>query len=138
MRANRMGQTNPQLLAVVVVVGIATIVLLRTASPATFTSAGSSIAPTGSASTAAPIDTNPVQAPNLDSLPPDTRAQFDALPRGTILVACNSSVSHFPDGIIPETAVGWTMAHPGWQVLVHGYCVDNPDAIRTFEPQQIP
>lgn len=137
MRANGLGQMHLPLLAVVLV-GIAAIALLRTVSTATSASAGSSTAPTVSASTATPPGADPVQAPDLDSLPPDTRAQFDALPRGTILVACNSSESHLPDGIIPETAVGWTMAHPGWRVLLHGYCVDNPVTIRTFEPQLFP
>jgi hypothetical protein len=79
--------------------------------------------------------TGPAQPPSLASLPADTRAQFDALPAGTVLVACSPAFVTYPEGVIPEVAGGWRMTHPGWRILLHGYCVDNPTAVRSFEPQ---
>lgn len=153
MITNLPRQRDLWILLLVVILGTAVIVVLRTGVPATTevasgggaeasASLAPSAAPTESAAPTgsdAPIQsagsTDPAQAPSLDSLPPDTRAQFDALPEGYVLVACNSSVAKFPEGVSPHKGPGWMMMHPGWQVLLHGYCVDNPSMIRSFEPQ---
>jgi hypothetical protein len=104
-------------------------------------SSGSSATTEPQASVAAAVaaaSSSTVQPPSVDALPADTRAEFDALPAGTVLVACNSSVATYPDGIYPVIAPAWRMAHPAFQVLVHGYCVDNPSKIVKFSPQPVP
>jgi len=119
--------------------GAAAIVLLKTGVPASGDVAlgggaeeSASLAPSP-APTEPAGSTGPVEAPSLESLPADTRAQFDALPAGTILLACAEASATYPEGIIPNVALGWTMMHPGWRLLLHGYCVDNPSAIRSFD-----
>jgi len=79
-------------------------------------------------------DDGVAEAPSLDSLPPDTRAQLDALPAGTVLVACSSAFAKYPEGVTPSVSLRWHQTHPGWHLLEHGYCVDNPAMIRTFDP----
>jgi hypothetical protein len=130
------------ILTIAVLVSAAVIVLQRIPAPTTtpgLANAGASAAPVTTSAPSAVADAfTPAQAPSIDSLPADTRAQLDELPPGTILVACNSSLSHYADGIFPEMALGWTIAHPGWRILLHGYCVDNPSEIGTFKPQPVP
>jgi len=82
-------------------------------------------------------DEGPAQPPSIDSLPADTRAQLDQLPAGTVLVACSRAFATYPEGITPSISLGWQQMHPGWRILEHGYCVDNPDMIGTFDPQVI-
>jgi hypothetical protein len=61
-----------------------------------------------------------------ETLPPDVQAQLDALSPGTVIVPCNSSEARYPEGITP--AIGAMILHPGWRLLAHGYCADNPTA----------
>lgn len=139
MITNLPRQRDLWILILVVILGATAIFMLRTGVPAlTPVAVGGGASPSATASPAPTEPTDnagPVQAPSLDSLPPDTRAQFDALPTGTVLVACSAAFATYPEGVIPSIAVEWKMTHPGWQILLHGYCVDNPSAIRSFEPQ---
>ncbi|MEK6720260.1 MAG: hypothetical protein AABZ33_06255 [Chloroflexota bacterium] len=125
-------------LLLVISLGAAAIVVLKTGVPASGdvalgggAEASASLDP--SAAPTEPAGSTPPEAPSLESLPADTRAQFDALPAGTILIACNSSSATYPEGIIPSVAGGWLMTHPGWRILEHGYCVDNPSTIKPFD-----
>jgi len=134
-------QRDLSILIIVVLLGAAAIILLRTPARTTTPSlanAGAAESPITTPVPTAPGSFSPAQAPSIDSLPPDTRAQFEGLPPGTVLIACDSSNDHYPDGIIPERSVGWSMAHPAFRILLHGYCVDNPSEIRSFEPRYMP
>lgn len=141
MVTNLPRQRDLWILLLVIILGAAVIVVLKTGVPASSDVAlgGGAEVSASLAPSAAPTEpagsTGPAQAPSLESLPTDTRAQFDALPAGTILVACSSAFATYPEGIIPSVAGGWLMMHPGWRILEHGYCVDNPSAIKSFEPQ---
>jgi hypothetical protein len=74
------------------------------------------------------------RAPTYDELPADSRAQFDLLPEGTVLIACHPTFAKYPEGVTPSVSLAWHQAHPGWGMLEHGYCYDNPDLIRPVEP----
>lgn len=71
----------------------------------------------------------PAEAPALTDVPADVRAQLEALPAGTVLVACSPSVSKYPEGVRPSRPAGWSYSHPGFVLLKHGYCADNPNAM---------
>lgn len=141
MISNLPKQRDLWILLLVLIVGAIVIVVLKTGDfGSNFAALGAggemsaSLVP--SASPTQPADnTGPVQAPSLESLPADTREQFDALPAGTVLVACSPAFAKYPDRMVPSTGGVWLMTHPGWHILLHGYCVDNPSAIRSFEPQ---
>jgi hypothetical protein len=109
--------------AIVLLVVIGSVLLVRPGSPAP------DIPSDVSRSGAEPSPTFvPAKAPSVAELPPDTRAVLDSLPDGTILVACNSSVSKYPEGVRPHRPLGFEQARPGFAILPHGYCVDNPKA----------
>jgi hypothetical protein len=149
MITNLPRQRDLWILLLVILLGAAVVVALRTGAPATTevasgSGAGASAsltpsaAPTDSAAPTEPAEsTGPVQAPSLDSLPPDTRAAFDALPEGYVLVACSHTSATFPDGAMPHMGPVWAQMHPAWRVLPHGYCVDNPSMIKSFDPQEL-
>jgi hypothetical protein len=139
MTTNLPRQRDLWVVILVIILGAGATIALRTsANPSNSVAAGvgASVSPSASPGPTEPAaDAGPAQAPNLDSLPADTRAQFDALPTGTILVACSPAFATYPEAVIPEVAGGWLMTHPGWRILLHGYCVDNPSAFRSFDPQ---
>lgn len=147
MITNLPRQRDLWVLLLVIILGAAVVVALRTGVPATAdvatgggADASASLAsgadPAESAAPTAPAEfPGPVQAPTLDSLPPDTRAAYDALPEGYMLVACSRTSATFPDGAMPHLGPVWAQMHPAWRVLPHGYCVDNPSMISSFEPQ---
>ena len=137
MITNLPRQRDLWIVILLIVVGAAAIIAVRTSgNVSSHISAGAGTSATVGASPA-PTETTgaAAQAPDPDSLPADTRAQFDALPAGTILIACGPTFVTYPESVIPEVSSGWKMTHPGWRVLLHGYCVDNPSAIRSFDPQ---
>ena len=74
--------------------------------------------------TAAPV----VTASPAASIPPDVQQQLNAMPPGTVIVACNPSIAVLPEGVRPFTPTGFAEAHPGFSYLSHGYCADNPNA----------
>lgn len=61
-------------------------------------------------------------------LPADVQAELAALPSGTRIVPCNSSVAVFPEDVRPAPAFGFFQMHPGFRYLSHGYCADDPSA----------
>ena len=40
-----------------------------------------------------------------------------ALPEDTVLVACNSSIAKYPEGVIPTVTLGYFNRHPGFVLL---------------------
>lgn len=138
--ARRRGGFGLVLVAAIILFGIAVARLNATgAMPSNGTGAGAGDA-ASSPSMPAPsgdVTDDSHRVATVDELPSDTRAEFDSLPSGTVLVACTGAVAKLPDGIIPNVSPGWLEMHPAWRVLAHGYCVDNPNAMASLDPQVI-
>lgn len=135
MRVNLPSQRELSVLLVVFVVAAAALVAFKSGRSDAI--AGGGAVTTPASPTPQPSATD-AQPPTIDSLPADTREQLDSLPPGTVLISCNPAVQHYPDGVIPEVSVAWSKAHPGYRVLLHGYCVDNPSLIQSFTPAIVP
>jgi hypothetical protein len=96
-------------------------------SPNFLLAAGPSSTPTTATLSAGPSSV-PATAASSAGLPADVQAELRSLAPGTVIVPCNSSVSVLPEGVQPDTTLGFSFAHPGFRYLSHGYCADNPNA----------